>query len=92
MKCKNQGILSLLLLFLMCNLSIAQEMNNDFRIGMYNLQSPVGTKVFQTGHLEEIIEQVNSAIMGGVNSAIPYRSWDKINYPNWDFFGFVKNY
>ena len=28
----------------------------------------------------------------GVNSAIPYRSWDKINYPNWDFFGFVKNY
>lgn len=74
------------------NLAVAQSSSSQFLIGFYGLQSPVGTQGFNTGHLDEIVDELNSAQKGGINVSIPYRSWNRIKYPHWDFFGFVKNY
>ena len=69
----------------------AQDKSDYFQIGLYGLQSPVGTKGFQTGKLNEIKNEVNET-SSNINASIAYRSWNRKKYPNWDFNEFVSNY
>jgi len=96
-------ILIYILSFLTLNVGFAQKQHQkngeNFLVGMYALQSPVGTKGFQDGSVSDIEPEVLSAYRGeypieyeGVNCAIAYRHWNRIDYPNWNYSGFVKNY
>lgn len=85
------NVMLLCCLCLIANLVFAQETESNFQLGIYGLQSPVGTKDFQTGKLSEIKSEVKD-LSCVFNSAIAYRSWDRNKYPTWDFTGFVTNY
>jgi len=73
----------------------AQESNNTnfehFQIGIYALQSPPGTKGHQNGSLKDIVADVKE-VNGTINASIPYRHWDRVNYPDWDFHNYFLTY
>ncbi len=83
---------------------LAQELvkldNKKFIKGLYGLQAPVGTKGYRTGRVDEVKKDLLSLVKNenpgsennSINSLIAYRSWDRKNFPNWDFSGFFLNY
>jgi hypothetical protein len=73
--------------------------NGKFILGMYALQPPVGSEGHHTGSVTGIKTEILSAYNSGdpsgakgVNCAIAYRHWNRVDYPNQDFIGYVKNY
>jgi len=76
----------ILIFFMFVNILLGQNLtdSNQIQIGIYALQSPPGTNGHQTGSLKDIEADVKS-VMGTINASIPYRHWDRVNYPNWDF-------
>jgi hypothetical protein len=84
-----------LFLLLILKIQFAQSSNNltntNFQIGIYGLQSSPGTYGFQTGSLNEIKDDID-LVKGTINAAIPYRHWDRVNYPNWDYNKYFQTY
>jgi hypothetical protein len=71
------------------NSSITDQ--NYFQLGIYALQSPPGTKGHQNGSLKDIEADVKE-VNGIINASIPYRHWDRVNYPDWDFNNYFLTY
>jgi hypothetical protein len=73
--------------------SLAQERveNEQLQIGIFSLQSPPGTEGYQNGSLIDVKKDIEM-VKGFVNAAIPYRHWNRADYPNWNYTGFVTTY
>jgi len=84
---KNYKVL-IFLIFVGLQITEAQE---NFQIGMYGLQSPVGTKGYKNGGLDEIKADIN-LVKNNINSAVAMRSWNRKKYPTWNFSGYFTNY
>lgn len=83
-----------LFVFLIQEIQYAQNsssINHDIQIGIYGLQSPPGSNGFQTGSLKDVESDIKS-VVGTFNASIPYRHWDRVNYPKWDFNSYVLTY
>lgn len=90
---------SFVLLYLAGSILLSQNLENSFIKGIYSLQPVPGTKGHANGDVSEISDEILSAYIGrdsgrtiGINSVIPYRHWDRVNYPNWNYLGYVITY
>ena len=74
------------------------ERRAKFQIGMYGLQPSPGTKGHQNGSVAEMKDELSLAQRPssenniGVNAAIAYRHWDRVDHPNWSLTNYVTNY
>lgn len=84
-------LLVLLLSISLVGQSNFKDLKDDFQIGIYALQPKPGTRGHQKGTLNEIKDDIEK-VKGLINAVIPYRNWNRADYPSWNYSGYVENF